>query len=398
MPTAAAAEGNPFEPGATFAGRYRLIAPLDRHTSGDLWRVEDLVLGTPVALKVLHASSPEARERLLNEVRLARQVTHPTVCRVFDVGESGSSIFYTMELVQGENLNTVLQRVGRLPAEKVIDIGRQLCAGLAAAHLEGVRHGALTKGSVLIDSDGLVRITDFGTPRRASDAEVSSEAAFAADVSAAARILHELLVGSGEISGGARAGTTDLERALLKALGPDGTARPTSAAALDALLDHCAAPARVRAGRVQTWAIGVGVAAIVVLAAVLLTRLLPNGRQALTDKDVIVLADFQNTTGEPVFDGALRVALAVALEQSPFLKVFPDEGARDTLRLMQRDPNTPITRQVAREIAQREGLRALVAGSIGRLGSRYVLAIEAINTQTGDVVAREQTEVAAREE
>jgi tetratricopeptide (TPR) repeat protein len=320
------------------------------------------------------------------------------VCRVFDVGESGSSIFYTMELVNGENLNTVLRRVGRLPAEKVIDVGRQLCAGLAAAHLEGVRHGALTKASVLIDSDGLVRITDFGTSRRASDAAVTSESAFASDVAAAARILHELLVGPAEASGTARTGATDLERALLKALAPDGTALPTSAAALAALLEESDAPAPVRASRVQTWAIGIGVAAIVVLAAVLITRLLPNGGQALTDKDVIVLADFQNTTGEPVFDGALKVALAVALEQSPFLKVFPDEGARDTLRLMQRDSNTPITRQVAREIAQREGLRALVAGSIGRLGSRYVLAIEAINTQTGDVVAREQTEVAAREE
>ena len=219
------------------------------------------MLGTPVALKVLHASSPEARERLLNEVRLARQVTHPTVCRVFDVGESGSSIFYTMELVNGENLNTVLRRVGRLPAEKVIDVGRQLCAGLAAAHLEGVRHGALTKASVLIDSDGLVRITDFGTSRRASDAAVTSESAFASDVAAAARILHELLVGPAEASGTARTGATDLERALLKALAPDGTARPTSAAALTALLEESDAPAPVRASRVQTWAIGIGVAA-----------------------------------------------------------------------------------------------------------------------------------------
>src|SRR3954469_9564522 len=201
MPTAAAAEGNPFEPGAIFAGRYRLIAPLDRDSGGDLWRVEDLVLGTPVALKVLHASSPEARERLLNEVRLARQVTHPTVCRVFDAGESGSSIFYTMELVQGENLNTVLQRVGRLPAEKVIDIGRQLCAGLAAAHLEGVRHGALTKGSVLIDGDGFVRITDFGTSTSTPGTSVSAQSAFASDVTAAARILHELLVGPADASG-----------------------------------------------------------------------------------------------------------------------------------------------------------------------------------------------------
>ena len=87
--------------------------------------------------------------------------------------------------------------------------------------------------------------------------------------------------------------------------------------------------------------------------------------RALTDQDTIVLADFMNTTGEPVFDGALKVALAVALEQSPFLRVFPDDRVRETLRLMQRPPDERVTRAIAREIAQREQLKALVAGSIG---------------------------------
>jgi len=403
---AAATEGSPFEPGAIFAGRYRLAARLGRDRTGELWRAEDTVLGTPIALKVLPVSSPEARERMLEEVRLARQITHPAVCRVFDVGETGSSLFYTMELVHGEDLNTVLRRVGRLPSEKVLDIGRQLCAGLAAAHLEGVRHGALTKASVLIDADGLVRITDFGTSSQASAAGAGTASAMAADIHAATRILHELLVGTdstrgeGEPGGPALArgaaagGGTPLERALLKALAPSAS-RPSTAAELAALLE---APGTGRAGRLQTWAAGIALAAVVVVAAIAIARLLPRGGAKLTDKDVIVLSDFQNTTGEAVFDGALKVALAVALEQSPFLKVFPDEVARDTLRLMQRDPNAPITRQVAREIAQREGLSALVAGSIGRLGDRYVLALEAINPQTGDVVAREQTEVAARED
>jgi tetratricopeptide (TPR) repeat protein len=398
---AAATEGSPFEPGAIFADRYRLMARLGPDRTGELWRAEDKVLGTPIALKVLSVSSPEARERMLEEVRQARQITHPAVCRVFDVGETGSSLFYTMELVHGEDLNTVLRRVGRLPSEKVVDIGRQLCAGLAAAHLEGVRHGALTKASVLIDADGLVRITDFGTSSQASAA--GTAAAMAADVRAAARILHELLIGTDStreeggpaLARGAAVGVgTPLERALLKALAPNAP-RPSTAAELVALLES---PAPARAGRLQTWAAGIALAAVVVVAALAIARLLPRGGGTLTDKDVIVLADFQNTTGEAVFDGALKVALAVALEQSPFLKVFPDEVARDTLRLMQRDPNAPITRQVAREIAQREGLSALVAGSIGRLGDRYVLALEAVNPQTGDVVAREQTEVAARED
>src|SRR5256885_12464895 len=110
------------------------------------------------------------------------------------------------------------------------------------------------------------------------------------------------------------------------------------------------------------------------------------------------LADSMNTTSEPVFDGALKVALAVALEQSPFLKVFPDERARETLRLMQRSPEDRITRSIAREIAQREQLKALIAGSIGSLGSHYVIALEAVNAETGDAMAREQAEVPSKEE
>ena len=113
----------------------------------------------------------------------------------------------------------------------------------------------------------------------------------------------------------------------------------------------------------------------------------PRGR-VLTEQDTIVVADFENTTGEPVFYGALKVALAVALEQSPFLKVFPDDRARETLRLMERSPDERLTRTVAREIARREQLKAMLTGSIARLGNNYVLALEAINVETGDVMAR----------
>ena len=118
----------------------------------------------------------------------------------------------------------------------------------------------------------------------------------------------------------------------------------------------------------------------------------------LDERDTIVLADFENATGDPVFDGTLKVALAVALEQSPFLKVFPDDRARETLRLMERSPGEAITRAVAREIAQREQLKALLAGSIVRLGENYVIGLEAINAQTGDVMAREQAEAATKEQ
>ena len=106
------------------------------------------------------------------------------------------------------------------------------------------------------------------------------------------------------------------------------------------------------------------------MAAALSSLLLTRGTSALTNQDTIVLADFVNTTGEPVFDGPLKVALAVALEQSPFLKVFPDDRVRETLRLMQRAPDERVARSLARDVARRERLKALVAGSIGKLGSQ----------------------------
>jgi hypothetical protein len=138
------------------------------------------------------------------------------------------------------------------------------------------------------------------------------------------------------------------------------------------------------------------VVAAVALAAVGVQLYFSGSASALTERDTVVIADFSNTTGEPIFDGAMKVALAVALEQSPFLKVFPDERVRETLRLMERSPDQPVDRAAAREIARREQLKALLAGSIGRIGSHYVLALEAVNAESGDVMAREQAEVASK--
>src|SRR5262245_59748465 len=105
-----------FAPGALFAGRYRMITRIGSGGMGEVWRADDLVLNTPVALKLI-LSGADARDQILNEVRLARQITHPSVCRVFDVGETDGEVFFSMELVRGEDLASLLRRVGRLPSE-----------------------------------------------------------------------------------------------------------------------------------------------------------------------------------------------------------------------------------------------------------------------------------------
>src|SRR6266545_4523423 len=119
---------------------------------------------------------------------------------------------------------------------------------------------------------------------------------------------------------------------------------------------------------------------------------------ALTDKDTILLADFVNSTGDAVFDGTLKQGLAVQLGQSPFLDIFSDDRVSDALKLMGRAQNERVTREVGREICQRQGLKAMLAGSIASLGSNYVMTLEVINAQTGDVIAREQTEAQGKEQ
>ncbi|HET6645916.1 MAG TPA: protein kinase [Pyrinomonadaceae bacterium] len=123
-----------------------------------------------------------------------------------------------------------------------------------------------------------------------------------------------------------------------------------------------------------------------------------NRAQALTDKDTILLADFVNTTGEPVFDGTLKQALAVQLGQSPFLNIFPDDRVRETLRFMGRPPDERLTKDVAKEICERQGLKAMLIGSIASLGSTYVVTLEAVNARSGESIAREQVEAGSKEQ
>ncbi len=132
---------------------------------GEVYRADDLKLGQPVALKFLPATLERDPMRLAqfhNEVRLARQIAHKNVCRMYDIGDADGLPFLTMEYVDGEDLSTLLRRIGRLPEDKALDIARQLCAGLAAAHERGVLHRDLKPANVMIDGNGQVRITDFG--------------------------------------------------------------------------------------------------------------------------------------------------------------------------------------------------------------------------------------------
>ncbi len=154
-----------FEPGALLGERYRVVSLLGRGGMGEVYRADDLKLGQPVALKFLPREVERDASRLRRfheEVRLALKVTHPNVTRTYDIGEVDGHHYIAMEYVDGEDLASLLRRIGRLPSDKANQVARQICAGLAAAHDRGVLHRDLKPANVMLDGRGQVKITDFG--------------------------------------------------------------------------------------------------------------------------------------------------------------------------------------------------------------------------------------------
>ncbi len=154
-----------FVPGTLLGGRYRIIGLLGRGGMGEVYRATDLALGQSVALKFLPeeaAQNQRLLERFHGEVRVARQVSHPNVCRVYDIGQAEGMPFISMEYVDGEDLASLLLRIGRLPADKALETARKLCAGLAAAHDRGIIHRDLKPQNIMMNKRGEVVIMDFG--------------------------------------------------------------------------------------------------------------------------------------------------------------------------------------------------------------------------------------------
>lgn len=163
-----------FSPGEVLAGRYRIVERVGKGGMGEVYHADDLTLDHPVALKFLPEAFSRNQERLKrfrHEVRIARQISHPHVCRVYDIGEVNGLHFLSMEYIRGEDLGSLLRRIGRLPPDKAVEIGRQLASGLAAAHDKGVLHRDLKPSNVMIDEKGQARITDFGLAAAAGSIE-----------------------------------------------------------------------------------------------------------------------------------------------------------------------------------------------------------------------------------
>ncbi|MBA4189857.1 MAG: hypothetical protein C0467_17885 [Planctomycetaceae bacterium] len=260
--------GERFAPGTLLSNRYRIVSVLGKGGMGEVYRADDLTLGQPVALKFLPAlfgADPGRLDGLRKEVAAARRVSHPNVCRVYDIADHEGQQYLTMEFVDGEDLASLLKRVGRLSEEKALEVSRQLCASLAAVHDQGLLHRDLKPANVMLDGRGRVRLTDFGlaaaeatvtgievrygTPSyQAPEQSAGKEVTVRSDIFALGLIMYELFTGkrayndanrdtppptpSSVISGFNHA----IEKVIDNCLRLDPTARPQSVAAVLAIL------------------------------------------------------------------------------------------------------------------------------------------------------------------
>ncbi len=265
---------NAFGSGVLVAGRYRLVRHLRSGGMGAVYQADDLKLNVPVALKFLspaHAGDPHRLELMLNEVRLAREITHANVCRLFDVGEVDGTHFLSMEYVEGEDLAALLHRIGRLPRAKAITIGLEICHGMEAAHRRGILHRDLKPANVMIDANGHAKIMDFGlaipdrslegywqvagTPDYMAPEQRLGFSSVQSDIYAVGLVLYELLTGRNasrdlvelEDSTPMPASVADdidptIERVIRHCLERDPGLRPATISAVAAALTVLAAP------------------------------------------------------------------------------------------------------------------------------------------------------------
>ena len=232
-PSSSAPEEGRFPAGTVLAGRYRILGLLGTGGMGEVYKAFDLILNQTVALKFLNPAhiSEAALIRFRNEVRIARQVSHPNVCRVYDLGMVEGLHFLSMEYIDGEDLASLLRRIGRLPQDKAIEFTRKICAGLGAAHERGVLHRDLKPANIMIDGRGQVRITDFGLAALAAEIPLSDlrsgtpaymspeqkagkEVTTRSDIYSLGLVLHEMFTGK------ARKDTQSSPSELVKDLDP----------------------------------------------------------------------------------------------------------------------------------------------------------------------------------
>ncbi len=439
---------------------YHVLRKLGRGGMGIVYEAEDLKLRRHVALKFLSqevADDSTALRRFEREAQAASALNHPSICTIYGVEEHHGRPVIAMELLDGQSLKERL-RGDPLSTDELLTFSIQAFDALAAAHAKGIIHRDIKPGNIFVAGERL-KILDFGLakalPSRTQAIEVDEESLTAegvipgttaymspeqiqgeeidgrSDLFSLGVVLYEAATRKRPFEGKNRVLLMDailraepvpprrrngalpasLDTVILKLLEKGPALRYQHAG--DACSDLKRLKLEIESGqrtivpsslpvlqkkrRAAAWTLILTACALAIAIAAGLFYYLHRPKP-LTEKDTIVLADFENRTGDSVFDDTLKQALAVHLEQSPFLNVLSDESVNATLQLMGRQPGERLTATVARQLCQRTGGKASLSGSIVTLGSQYVVGLQAVNCNTGDSLAEAQTQAANKEQ
>ena len=380
-------------------GPYLIQDKLGAGGMGEVFRAVDTRLGRSVAIKITREQFSARFER---EARAISSLNHPNICTLYDVGPN----YLVMELLEGETLAARLKG-GPLSLATALLYSSQILAALAEAHSKSIVHRDLKPSNIMVGKSG-IKVLDFGLARIGLDESVTAShmimgtPAYMApeqregnpvdartDIYAFGWVLYEMLTGARRGPRRQPIRPRRLERIVSRCLEEDPGSRWPSAARLQQEL-----AAVNRRGR----AVGVGAVAAAVLVLLAAAYFYLHHAPKLTEKDTLVLADFENSTGDAIFDQTLRQGLVVQLEESPFLSLVPEQHIQETLRMMDRPADSRLTPEVTREVCERTGGAAVLEGSIAGLGSQYVLGLRARDCRTGGVVAEEQVQARGKEE
>ena len=439
-------------PGSDFGRRYRIEGLLGQGGMGRVYKAYDKDLDRTVALKVVRQGvmgETDALMRFKQELVLASKISHKNILRIHDMGEVGDVKFITMAYVEGQDLHGILRDNPKLPLDQILRYAVQLADALAAAHAEGVVHRDLKPQNILVNKDDQIFVSDFGlaksfeagaqgmtktgaflgTPRYMSPEQVEGKPADQrSDLYAYGLILYEMVTGDVPFTGESTLKVMYqriqekpkspklvnpslpnwLVRIIMRCLEKDPAARYQSAYEILADLQGSKSSAGARSVQIQfpefarwrwIWIAG-GVVGALLLASVLLVfrGKLPFGSSAKLHAPVSVLvADFTNHTGDPIFDDTLEPMFNVALEGASFINAYSRTGARMLAQKLP-NPTDKLDEQSARLVAVGQGIGAVVTGSLSRRGDGYKLSVEALDARTGNSIANSEVNASNKDE